>query len=185
MQTIKLHGSLAAKFTGEMRLCVWSVHEAIAALKANFPGFEMHLLDAARHNLVYRVIVDGHILEDWQLRSPLPKNCIISIIPIVRGEGDNAVRIIAGVALLGLGIGGIGFLGIQASTFAITGAALLLSAFHGRQKKPSDSENKRSLIFSGPTTTTQAGGRVPIAYGKILVGWMLVSSKIVTSYQRN
>lgn len=184
MQTIKLHGSLAAKFTEEMRLCVWSVHEAIAALKANFAGFELHLLDAARHGLVYRVIVDGHILEDWQLRSPLPENCIISIIPIVRGEGGNAVRIIAGVALLGLGIGGVGFLGIQASTFAITGAALLLSAFHGRQKTK-DSETKRSLIFSGPTTTTQAGGRVPIAYGKILAGWMLISSKIVTSYQKN
>jgi predicted phage tail protein len=185
MQTIKLHGNLATQFVQEIRLAVSSVLEVIEALKANFTGFDLYLFDAARHDLSYRVIVNGNVLEAWQLRSPLPQNCVISIVPIVKGAGGNATRIIAGVALLGLGIGGVGFLGIQASTFAITGTALLLSTLHGRQKSPKDSERegKKSLIFGGPQTTTQAGGRVPVAYGRILAGWMLISSKITTTYQ--
>jgi predicted phage tail protein len=185
MGTIKLHGNLAIRFTSELIVSVNSVVEALEALKANFIDFDLYLLDAARHSLFFRVIVNGQVLQDWQLRSPLPDDCLISIVPVARGEGGNAVRIIAGVALLGLGIGGVGFLGIQASTFAITGTALLLSAFHGRQKSPADSarEGKRSLIFGGPTTTTQAGGRVPIIYGVMLSGWVLISSKIVTTYQ--
>lgn len=187
MQTIKLHGNLAVQFIAEIRLAVSSVLDAIDALKANYPGLDLYLFDAARRNAGYRVILNGRILQDWQLRSPLPDGCIISIVPVARGAGGNAFRIIAGVALLGLGIAGVGFLGIQASTLAITGTALLLSAFHGRQKSPKDSERegKRSLIFSGPQTTTQAGGRVPVAYGRILVGWMLVSSKITTVYNPN
>ena len=185
MQTIKLHGNLATRFTAEITLAVGSVLEAIEALKANFRDFDLYLFDAARHSLFYRVIVNGQILQDWQLRSPLPADCTISIVPVARGEGGNAFRIITGVALLGLGIGGIGFLGIQASTLAITGTALLLSAFHGRQKSPKDTERegRKSLIFGGPQTTTQAGGRVPVAYGIVLVGWMLISSKISTTYQ--
>jgi predicted phage tail protein len=185
--TIKLGGNLGTQFIQEIQFAVGSVGEAIQALKANFSGFIDYLSDAAKLGLNYRIVVDGQILEDWHLQSPLPDGCTLAIVPIARGAGGNALRIITGVTLLGLGLGGvgIGFLGIKASTLAITGAALLLSAFQGRQKAPKDDERngKRSLIFGGPQTTTQEGGRVPIAYGIILVGWMLISSKISTVYQ--
>lgn len=189
MITIKLSGNLAQLFTRELRVAVGTIGEAIRALKANFADFETYLIDAAKQGLAYRIIVNGQIIEDWLMNSALPADAIVEIVPIPRGAGGNTLRVIAGVTLLGLGIGGvgIGFLGIKASTLAITGAALLLSAFQGRQKSPLDDERngKRSLVFSGPQTTTQEGGRVPVAYGKILVGWMLISSKITTVYQPN
>lgn len=184
MITIKLFGNLAALFTSEVRVCVSSVAEAIASLKANFQGFGTYLLDAARSGLHYRICVDGQELDSWLLTAPLPDGCTITIAPIPRGAG-NTFRIIAGVALLGLGVAGVGFLGLSSSTLIITGAALLLGTLRGRVKSPKDSERegKRSLIFGGPQTTNQEGGRVPIAYGIILVGWMLISSKIRSSYQ--
>jgi predicted phage tail protein len=76
----------------------------------------------------------------------------------------------------------VGFLSFTPTTFIITGAALLLSAFHGRQKAPGDDKNKRSLIFGGSQTTNREGGRVPIIYGIPFVGGMIVSASIKTTY---
>ena len=182
MITILLHGQLAFKFIPKFKAVVGSVQEAIEALKANFDGFQTYLLDAARYGLHYRICVNGQELEEWMLKSPLPDGATISIAPVPKGAG-NTFRIIAGVALIGLGIAGVAFLGFTSSTLVITGIALLLGGLRGQVKAPT--KDKPSLMFNGPQTTNQEGGRVQIAYGIILVGWILVSAKIRTAYAVN
>jgi predicted phage tail protein len=181
---IKLFGSLAELFAPEVDCKVQSIGEAIAALRANFRDFERYLIEAAQSGLHYRVCVNGYEVSEQMINAPIPINCEITIAPIPKGAG-NTFRIIAGVALLGLGIAGVGFLGMTSTTLAITGAALLLGALRGKVKSPKDSERdgRRSLIFGGPSTTISEGGRVPIAYGIILVGWVLISQKTQTSFQ--
>ena len=184
MITVKLRGNLGQLFCQEIQLAVGSVSEAISALKANFADFWSYLIDAAKNGVNYRIMVDDQILDSFLLTAPLPEDAVIKIVPIPKGAGTT-FRVIAGIALLGLGIAGVGFLAFTPSTLIITGAALLLGALRGKVKSPGDDEkdNKRSQIFGGPQTMTQEGGRVQIAYGIILCGWMLVSQRIRTSYQ--
>jgi len=183
MITITLCGELADIFTEQITVAVSSVAEAIAALRANFPGFATCLYEAAQRGVGYQIKVGFQEVDETQLYSPISKSVnTIRIIPVIAGAGTVG-RIIGGVALLGLGLAGVGFLGLSSTTLALTGGAMLLggiSSLFGRQASPDAKESKKSLTFGGPSTTVKEGGRVPIIYGVIVAGLYVVSAKIVT-----
>jgi predicted phage tail protein len=183
MITITLCGELADIFTSKITVAVSSVAEAIAAIRANFPGFAAYLYEAALQGVGYQIRVGYQEIDDTQLLSPISQEVrSIRIIPVIAGAGTVG-RIIGGIALLGLGLTGIGFLGISATTLALTGGAMLLSgisSLFGRQDSPDAKDSKKSLTFGGPSTTVKEGGRVPIIYGVVIVGIYVISAKIVT-----
>ncbi|PMB01920.1 hypothetical protein CEN49_26695 [Fischerella thermalis CCMEE 5273] len=185
MITITLCGELADIFTEQITVAVSSVAEAIAALRANFPGFATCLYEAAQRGVGYQIKVGFQEVDETQLYSPISKSVnTIRIIPVIAGAGTVG-RIIGGVALLGLGLAGVGFLGLSSTTLALTGGAMLLggissSSLFGRQASPDAKESKKSLTFGGQSTTVKEGGRVPIIYGVIVAGLYVVSAKIVT-----
>ncbi|MBO3459947.1 hypothetical protein G7B40_040180 [Aetokthonos hydrillicola Thurmond2011] len=183
MITVILCGELADIFTEAIEVDVNSVAEAIAALRANFRGFAAYLYEAACRGVSYQIKVgyQEQEIDDTQLFSPMSKRTnILRIIPVIAGAGTVG-RIIGGVALLGLGLTGVGFLGISSTALALTGGAMLLSgvsSLFGRQAAPT--EAKKSLTFSGSTTTVKEGGRVPIVYGVVVAGMYVVSARIVS-----
>lgn len=181
MLEIRLHHHLGRLFCESVTVKVSTVTEALRSLCSNFEGFRDYLETSAKAGTSYQFFVNGSAIEIWQMGALLPENATLVIAPVIGGAG-NTFRIIAGVALLGLGIAGVGFLSFTPSTMMITGTALLLSAFHGRQKAPGDEKNRRSLIFGGSQTTNREGGRVPIIYGIPFVGGMIVSAAIKTTY---
>lgn len=176
-------GAPKAQLIETIDVAVSSVAEAIAALRANFPGFAAYLYEAAYRGVNYQIKVGYQEIDDTQLFSPICKSVkSIRIIPVIAGAGTVG-RIVGGVALLGLGLTGVGFLGISATTLALTGGAMLLggiSSLFGRQSSPDAKETKKSLNFGSPSTTVKEGGRVPIIYGVVIAGMYLVSAKIVT-----
>jgi predicted phage tail protein len=111
-------------------------------------------------------------------------------------------RIIAGVALVAVGlfVPGIGALGVQllvgvGAALALGGVAQLLtpvprvgalstgsSAGSGNAKTGSNSETdpRTSFNFSGIQNTSYQGTPVPIVYGEVLVGSVVISAGIDT-----
>ena len=180
LRTIRIYGRLAKflkrrKFTAE----VASAAEAVRFLLANFPHLEPEL--AQGH---YRVSVGGYDITEDELHDPAGHQ-EIRIVPVVAGAGAVG-RIIAGVALVAIGlfVPGIGALGVQllvgaGAALVLGGVAQLLTPVPKLAKETNDPRGL-SFSFSGIQNTSRQGLPVPIVYGETLVGSVVVSAGIDT-----
>lgn len=188
LRPIKVYGSLA-KFLGARSFMadVKSPAEAVRFLIANFPGIEAHMSE--RH---YKVSVGRFELEAGaepeQLTYPVNGGEPIRIVPVMAGAGAVG-RIIAGVALVAVGlfVPGIGALGVQllvgvGSALVLGGVAQLLTPTPTQQAAGPDTPNdpRKSYSFSGIQNVSRQGVPVPIVYGETIVGSVVLSAGINT-----
>ena len=169
--------------------------DAVRFLKANFAGLEQHM-----SSQFYKVYVGEHNIDEELLDFPCG-GLDIKIIPVVTGAG-NVGKIIAGVALIGLGFmfapSGMSFMNFlkepvlasgSIQWFALSGKIgmlLVLSGVAGlltpTPELPDDETDPvKSFSFSGVQQTTRAGTAIPVVYGKTLVGSIPISTKVETN----
>jgi predicted phage tail protein len=182
LREIRVYGRLA-KFLGKrvFRAEVASAAEAVRFLVANFPQLEKHMAD--QH---YRVSVGGYELSVEELHDPAGQQQI-KIVPVLAGAGAVG-RIIAGVALLAVGlfVPGIGALGAQlivgvGASLVLGGVAQLLTPVPTvPQGGDTEQDPRKSYSFSGVQQTSRQGVPVPIVYGRCLVGSVVISAGIDT-----
>ena len=189
LRTVKLYGDLA-EFVGykELDAVVNSTADAIKFLITNFEGIETHM--ATRH---YQVLVDNYEIGEEDIHNPIGQSDI-RIVPVITGAGGVG-RALAGVALIGLALTtGGGFVAFKAGTagfFANTvmnlGIGLTLmgvSELLFPLPKPKDFNNEEdprvSFSFSGVQNTSRAGTSIPLCYGEIVTGSVVISAGIDT-----
>lgn len=192
LRKIRVYGKLA-KFLGRrtFEAVVSSAAEAVRFLLVNFPELERHM--AEQH---YRVSVGTYALSEAELGDPVGQQTI-KIVPVLAGAvGSSAGQIIAGVALIvgAFFTGGatIGLFGLAAplavsTVFATVGISLLLGGV-AQLLAPTptlpdnnvEGDPRESFNFSGIQNTSRAGTPVPIVYGEMVVGSVLVSLGIDT-----
>ena len=197
LRKIKLYGKLA-KFVGHQVLeaDVHNAAEAFRFLIANWPALEQHI--ANQH---YKVEVGSSALTLEETLYPIGSDDI-SITPVIAGAG-NMGRIILGAAIVGivLASGGLaaptlaGFSGTAGVTgfFAAGGAGwalagnigimLVLSGVAGlltpTPKTPKSEEDPQNQFsFSGIQQTGRAGTAIPVCYGEVLTGSVVISAGI-------
>lgn len=183
LRKIKLYGPLA-KFIGKrvLRADVASAAEAVRFLLANWPELEKHMAD--QH---YRVSVGDYDLSLEEIGHPAGQQ-EIKIIPVVAGAGAVG-RIIAGVALVAIGlfVPGIGALGVQllvgvGASLILGGVAQLLTPVPKMASgKDSDKDARKSYSFSGIQNVSRQGVAVPVIYGETIVGSVVISAAIDVS----
>lgn len=198
LRKIRVYGRLA-KFIGRrvLEADVATAAEAVRFMVANWPELEKHMAD--QH---YRVSVGGYDLTEDELHDPAGQQ-EIKIVPVLAGAGA-AGRIIAGAALIALSIfalpvilggavyaGAIGYgaavgiinagIGIGAS-LVLGGVAQLLTPVPRMNARGKDSDNdpSKSYSFSGIQNTSRQGTPVPICYGEVLTGSVVISAGIDT-----
>ena len=188
MRTVRLYGPLAA-FLGrdELSAEVSSPAEAVRMLVANWPEIEQHM--AQYH---YQVIVGGNELalidEPQSLHYPAGENEDIRIIPVVGGSGGGGFwQALAGVALIGLSfIPGIGAMGVAlmqglGASLALGGVAQMIAPTPTLNMGPdSEGDPRKSYSFSGIQNTARQGVPVPVVYGRMLIGSIMISQGINT-----
>ena len=203
MRVIKVYGSLA-KFLGQrsFRAAVSTPAEAMRFLIANFPGLREHMAEK-----FYKVGVGKTDLaisdQPEQLHYPTGKAEAIRIVPVITGAKSGATsKILIGIGLIAIsfllpGAGAFGTLsifGVSAAqggavlagigtALSLAGASLVLGGVSqlltpvpkttGDQSDPSKSYN-----FSGLQNVSRQGVPVPICYGEILVGSVVISAGI-------
>lgn len=192
LTTVKLLGPLGQRFGREFTLDINSPREAMQLLAVNLAGFEQHLIDSHEQGMGYRVVDhrglawSGDRTED-ELDYPVGQAVLI-IVPAIYGSGGPLFRILAGVALIGVGL----FTGFV--PLALVGASLVLGGISQLlSPNPSNKEGKRSYFFNGPVNTTNQGNPVPLCYGRLIVGSHVISAGItldkiipaVTTYNVN
>ncbi len=197
-RVIKVYGKLA-KHLGQrsFKAAVKTPAEAIRFLLANFPS-----LRAVLNEGEYQVSVGRNQLEignhPEQLHYPSASFEAIRIVPVVAGAGATG-RIIAGVALFAVATlatagGGaifgaaiaknIGFLAATQAvgvSLALGGVAQLLTPTPTiSQGVDSATDPRRSYSFSGIQNVSRQGIPVPVIYGEVFTGSVVISAGINT-----
>jgi predicted phage tail protein len=180
LRKIKLYGPLA-KFIGKrvLQADVASAAEAVRFLLVNWPELEKHMAD--QH---YRVSVGTYDLSLEEIDHPIGQQ-EIKIIPVVAGAGTVG-RIIAGVALVAIGlfVPGIVALGVNiligvGASLVLGGVAQLLTPVPKMAAgKDSDKDPRKSYSFSGIQNVSRQGVPVPVIYGETIVGSVVISAAI-------
>lgn len=189
MKTIVLYGELAKKFGKHHKFAVKNVAEAIRALRANFRGFEQYMCGAHLDGIGFRVFVGGSSIQEIsEINNPSGEKDIIRIVPVLSGSGSGWVKILIGVALVAAAIAVPG-LGPLALTVGAFGAAMIIGGVSQLLTHPpsvnTDSSNnsKQSYIFSGPQNVSSVGSAIPVGYGRMMVGSVVISAGVTTSNQ--
>lgn len=193
LKKIKVYGRLR-KFLGQsyFEAAVASPKQAFHFLIANFPEVENHMM-----NQLYKIKMGG--MEITENLLGLQSDEDIQIIPVAVGS-----KIAAGAALLGVGSGAVlggvtaGFFattvgGIVASGLTAIGTNMLINEASNllmpRQDIPSGvmadsfSQNDptfQSFGFGSIQNVSRAGVPVPIIYGQVFTGSVVISSGIDT-----
>ncbi|NYZ17205.1 hypothetical protein HL658_32065 [Azospirillum sp. RWY-5-1] len=205
MANVFLYGALRREFGASFDLYVESPVEALRALEANFPGrFLKHIREGH-----YRVIRGdrrtGLDLDLEMLEIGLGTKAL-HIVPVVGGAGrKGGAKVILGVALMAVAIGASGAMtpllagdltGVGAAlgkgfiswstvaqfglTMSLTGVAQLMSPQPKAPASLEPADRRPSFLFEGAVNTQEQGGTVPLIYGRVKTGSVVVSAGIET-----
>jgi predicted phage tail protein len=192
LSKIKVYGRLA-RFLGQrtFEAEINSTVDAIRFLIANFPALQSHMIEQN-----YCIKVGDYEITDKELDAPIGQQ-EIKIVPVAVGARGFR-RVLLGVALIGVAIalpgaapalttGGFvaGSAGASALTvalgnlglyFALSGAAQMLTP------TPEDTnfDDPNSFNFNGILNTINAGSAIPVVYGEVFTGSIIVSAGIDT-----
>ena len=202
LRKLKLYGELA-KFVGhkEFEIQVDSLAKAVSFLINNFPQVEKYM-----NPQYYQVKVGNYAVDEEEIHHPIGQEDI-HIVPVIGGAGSGTGKILLGAALIAGAfltggasltfaqvplanagaITGIAFSGTIAKAAVYLGAALVLQGvsemlFPVPKPKEFNSEQdpQLSYSFSGTQNTSRAGTPVPIVYGEIVTGSVVISGAIDT-----
>ena len=195
---VKLYGELA-KFVGhkEFEVKAETVGKAVSFLIHNFPGLESYMSPKS-----YQVKVGDYDIDQEEIHHPVGKQDI-HFIPVISGSGRGLGKILLGAVLIGIAIAapGVGFLAQGSLGFGAVGGGFSLAATLGNigigllltgvsemlfplpepQKFNSEEDPQLSFSFSGVQNTSRAGTPVPIVYGEIITGSVVISAAIDTN----
>ena len=198
LRKLKLYGELA-EFIGhkEFEIKVHNVSQAVSFLIHNFPQIESYM-----NPKYYQVKIGSYDIDESELGYPIGQEDI-HFIPVISGAGRGIGKILLGAALIGAaffvpqglalskGIGtGFGFAkaGALAKGLVYVGASLVLQGVSDLlfplpepQKFSSEEDPQLSFNFSGVQNTSRAGTPVPIVYGEIITGSVVISAAIDTN----
>ena len=194
LRKIKLYGELA-EFVGhkEFEVQVDSLAKAVSFLINNFEG-----IDNFMSPKYYQVKVGNYEIDESELTYPIGQEDI-HFIPVIVGAGGGTRRLLLGAALIGVGVlsggatftasgfTGTGFLGGTTAVLgnvgiglAIAGVSEMLFPLPKPKEFTSEQDPKLSFNFSGTQQTSRAGTPVPIVYGEIFTGSVVISGGIDT-----
>lgn len=187
MRTIHLHGMLS-KYAKSVDLEVDTASEAVRALCVNFPGMREDI-EAGQWSIVRgKSVDDGLSLDEDQVAAFKLGKADLHIIPVIAGAKNNggALKLLLGAALIAVSFGfatalASPILGIQGAmtyggAIGMAGASMALAGVSALLAPESKSkEEERSFTFNGPQGSVRQGVGVPIVYGELIVGSVMIS----------
>ena len=198
LRKLKLYGELA-EFVGhkEFEIEASTIPKAISFLVNNFPQIEPYM-----NPQYYQVKVGNYEVDKEELYYPIGEQEDIHIVPVIAGAGRGVGKILLGAALIataffvpqGLALKkgiatGFGFAkaGALAKGLVYVGASLMLQGVSEllftlpKPKEFNSEEDPRiSFNFGGTQNTGRAGTPVPVVYGEIITGSVVISGAIDT-----
>lgn len=187
LTTITLYGRLGKRFGRKWEFDCRTVRDAISAIEMARPGFR-HAVMRMR-GYVFRVKIGKRYCSPAGELLDLPLNGReIRITPITEGAANSKGiwQIVAGVVLIAASfIPGIGPIiapyAIPAGIGLILGGVANLLAPSPSAPEDQGANRKASYIFQGPINVQRQGGPVPILYGELIIGSVVISATVETT----
>ena len=192
LRKIKLYGELA-EFVGhkEFEVQVDSLAKAVSFLVNNFEG-----IDKFMSSKYYQVKVGNYEIDESEFNYPIGQQDI-HFIPVITGAGGGTRRLLLGASLIGaafipglqtISIGTFGgspialssIVGTTGIGLALSGVTEMLFPLPKTKEFTSEQDPRLSFSFSGTQQTSRAGTPVPIVYGEIFTGSVVISGGIDT-----
>ena len=199
LRKIKLYGELAT-FVGhkEFEVKADTLSHAVSFLVNNFEGIEKYM-----NPKFYQVKVGNYAIDETEISYPIGQQDI-HFVPVIQGAGGNTGKILLGAALIAVGMGafgafagkavsfgakGIGFgkaaLGAKAAfgigaALALSGVSDMLFPLPDTPEFKSEQDPRISFGFGGTQNTSRAGTPVPLVFGEIITGSVVISGAVDT-----
>lgn len=185
-RTIYLDGELGDRFGHEHKLIINSPAEAVRALCCVIDGLQEAI---AKNETGFHVFVDDEDITEDELAHPSGQASIRIMPAVIAAGGGGLLNIIVGAALIGAafitGGASIAAWGAMQMVAGGLGAAMLFGGvaqmFMPKQKGLSgveSTENGASYHFNGPVNLVAQGSCVPVLYGEMWAGGVVVSAGI-------
>ncbi|CAJ0872946.1 hypothetical protein R6138_01885 [Ralstonia thomasii] len=150
------------------------------------PGFEAELMASKDRGIRYAVFAGTRNLGEKQLDHPSGADDIRIAPVLVGSKAGGLFQTILGVVMIGAAVfgGPLGF-GLLSSTWAMglgmAGMSLALGGIAQMMAPHQSGESKslQSYNFNGAQNTTQQGGPVPLLYGRMRVGSVVISEGLL------
>lgn len=190
MVNVRFYGSLK-QFGAEFRLDCKTPAEVVQALTSQIPKLRQFIQQGLFTVRVGRDYFDNRYL-DHGLNQKLKDDATVHFTPTLKGSKRGGLfGVIAGVALIAtaFALGPLGFSVIGANAAWMVGgvgASMLLGGVAQMlTKMPSmstgkDAEKKQSTSFSNLSNMAAQGRPMPLAYGRIRVGSLIISQGVET-----
>lgn len=162
---VHLHGPLGDRFGDRHDFAVGTPIEAIRALDANYPGF----MNAFREHEHYAIYADGDWYGDEHLNFPVARE--VHFCPVIEGRAFLGAALVTAI-----------FPAITGTTATIIGGVLMtglllgVSLLFAPKKAKSKSSKDENYSFSGADNVTEQGAPVPLIYGRVHAGTVVVSA---------
>lgn len=208
MLTVRLHGHLEEKYGSEFRFEAATVREVIDALQANFDDFTEEFIKDMR---AYNILVDAEAQEMFGCIVPIKTDSTVDIIPTIGGAksifGALALIIVGAVLTVATGGAFAGFLAAQAAAGSVVAGAIVgtvgaLSAAIGATAVAAigwglalagvasllagpdgpDGGGAESSSLSQTDNIIGQGMPIPVGYGRLMVGSLVLSATSTSSY---
>ncbi|MFU1519394.1 hypothetical protein ACM25P_13030 [Vreelandella alkaliphila] len=187
MKTLYLYGNLGKRFGKKYVLDVRDPAEAVRALGTQLAGFSDEIKSGNWH-VISGPLEKGSTLDEDGLKVALGSQREIHIMPAIEGAGGSWGNIIIGAAMIAAAFytGGASMaawttgqasLAAAGAGMALGGVAQMLAPSPTSNYDDRESPNQRpSFLFDGPVNTSTQGLPVPVVYGRIKTGSVVVSA---------
>lgn len=189
LHRVHLYGSLANKFGSHFDLDIRTPGEAFRALFPQLKGLR-EIIEPGTWIIMRAAkgagLSTGYSIGEEELELGLGEDDLY-IMPRVEGAGDDGgtIKTIVGAVLVVVGvvmnIYGVPFGDqvVQAGLGMMFAGVAMMLAPSPDQNDPNDTR-KQSFVFSGPANVSRQGHAVPLVYGEVRTGSVVVSSGVTT-----
>lgn len=189
MVNVRFYGSLK-QFGAEFRLDCQNTAEIVQALTSQIPKLRQFIQQGLFTVRVGRDYFDNRYLEQG-LSHKLKDDATVHFTPVLKGSKRGGLfGMIAGVAIIAGAIALGPLAGIISTNAAwivgSVGASLLLGGVAQmltkmpEMKMGTEKEKKQSTAFSNLSNMTAQGKPMPLAYGRMRVGSLIISQGVET-----
>lgn len=200
LRTIRLYGVLGARFGRVHRFVCDDTAGAVRALCHMVPGFQQAMLESKEKGIAYACFIGKDNIDEAGLQYPVGDEDI-RIAPVVIGSGRGGVfQLILGAALIvgapylaaaayganavGLAVGIAQYAPMVGWALAMGGASQLLTRQPTGLSGVQSAQNGASYNFNGPVQVSAQGNPVPLFYGEMTVGSVLISGDMYSEDQQ-
>jgi predicted phage tail protein len=203
MTDIIVHGILAKEFRSHFKFAIRKPQEIFDAISCICPQFRNRLVELANQGIHYSLLIDGKKVESEADLRIAKDGQTIDLIPTICGAGSNGgiiAMLVIGIATAGVGLAAAGVFGAAAAGIAGTigvsagmaatitnigigligmGIQAALAPKPNMERPSSDvSAAKQSFNFSSKANVAEQGIPVPVGYGRLRIGSVVIQSSI-------